>query len=174
MYLGAAQTADAFLLLMPLEPGGIEGLLQLLEETRGVVRDRPVLLVATKVDLPGARDVLSTIGPRVAGSFPGRLQVVAVSATTGEGIESLTSAIWETVGLMRVFSKQGDKKDEKPFIIPKGSTVRELAAFIHKELEQGLMKAAVWGPSAKFPGQIVGKDHVLQDCDLVELVAKRG
>jgi len=174
LYLGAAQTADAFLMLMPLEAGGIEGLLQLMDETRDVVRDRPALLVATKVDLPGASEILSQVVPRVAGSFPGKLQIVAVSASTGEGIESLAATIWGMTGLMRVFSKQGDKQDERPFIIPRGSTVKELAAFIHKELEAGLMKAAVWGPSAKFPGQMVGKDHVLQDCDRVELVARRG
>lgn len=164
-YLGAAQTADAFLLLMPLEPGGLEGLGLLLEETRDVVGGRPVLVVATKLDLPGARTLLS----EAASSLP-RYRVVAVSAETGEGIQALVSAIWEAVGLMRVFSKG----DDRPFIVPRGSTVRELASFIHKEMEQNLTRASVWGPSAKFPGQTVGRDHVLQDLDRVDLTVRRG
>ncbi len=168
LYLGAAQTADAFLLLMPLEAGGRADLDLLMEEACDVIRDRPTMVVATKLDLPGARDVLSRVACEIG------LPVTAISAATGEGVDGLRSAIWEMVSLMRVFSKQGDRQDERPFIIPRGSTVRELAAFIHKELEQKLTKAAVWGPSAKFPGQLVGKDHVLQDCDRVELVASRG
>lgn len=169
-YLGAAQIADAFLLLMPLEPGGIQGLRILLEETQDVVQGRRALLVATKMDLPDAGSFLPDVEAfaRNAG-----MPVVPVSATTGQGMENLISAIWDLVGLMRVFSKQSEKQDDRPFIIPKGSTVRELAAHIHKELEQNLQRAVVWGPSAKFPGQVVGKDHILQDGDRVELVVRR-
>lgn len=169
-YLGAAQTADAFLVLMPLEPGGIDGLKMLLEETRDVVEGRRALLVATKLDLPGASSLLPEVEAfaRRAG-----LPVVPVSAATGQGLESLISAIWDLTGLMRVFSKQGEKQDDRPFIVPRGSTVRELAAHIHKEMERNLQRAVVWGPSARFPGQAVGKDHVLQDCDRVELVTRR-
>lgn len=164
-YLGAAQTADAFLLLMPLEPGGLEGLGLLIEETRDVVGDRPALIVATKLDLPGAGTLLSHAKSKLLGH-----RIVAVSAETGEGVGELVSAIWEAVGLMRVFSKG----DERPFIIPRGSTVRELASFIHKDVERNLTRAAVWGPSARFPGQTVGKNHILQDLDRVDLTIRRG
>jgi hypothetical protein len=71
---------------------------------------------------------------------------------------------------MRVFSK---RERSRPFILPQRSTVQELAARIHHELERGLSKAAVWGPSARFPGQVVGKNHVLCDGDTVELFARR-
>jgi len=166
LYLGAAQVADAFLLLVPLEQGGLDGLRLLLDEVGHVVRDRPGLIVATKVDLPGARAVLEDLRGLLIPAFP----VVGVSAATGEGIPELREAIWDMLGLMRVFTK---RDSDRPFIIPRGSTVRDLAAFIHKDLEQNMAKAVVWGPSTKFPGQAVGKDHVLMDGDRVEVIVNK-
>jgi ribosome-interacting GTPase 1 len=53
-------------------------------------------------------------------------------------------------------------------ILPKGSTVEDLAEEIHKDFVEKLKYARVWG-SAKFQGQRVFKDHVLEDGDIVEL-----
>ena len=78
LYLGAAQDADGFLLLMPLEQGGMDGLKQILEETRDVICGRPALVVATKTDLPGAGTALAEVAAGVSG-YP----IVAVSTATG-------------------------------------------------------------------------------------------
>ncbi len=164
LYLGAARDADGFLVLMPLEHGGVEALRQVLTETQDVISGRRVLIVATKRDLPGAEQILAEASTLTAGH-----QVVAVSASTGYGLDELRGAIWDVAALMRVFSK---KDDSRPFILPRGSTVQDLAFHVHHDLERDLTKAAVWGPSAKFPGQVVGKDHVLADLDRVELYTK--
>jgi ribosome-interacting GTPase 1 len=52
--------------------------------------------------------------------------------------------------------------------LPKGSTVDELAAKVHRDFFEGLKTARVWG-SGVYDGQLVGRDHVLQDGDIVEL-----
>ena len=41
---------------------------------------------------------------------------------------------------------------------------------IHHELAARCIGARLWGPSARFPGQRVGRDHVLADCDTVEVL----
>jgi hypothetical protein len=46
--------------------------------------------------------------------------------------------------------------------------VYELAGKIHKDFLDQLKAARVWG-SATHDGQMVGRDHVLQDGDIVEL-----
>ena len=47
-------------------------------------------------------------------------------------------------------------------------TVAELAGKVHRDLEDTVKSARVWGSGA-FDGQTVGRDHVLKDKDVVEL-----
>jgi ribosome-interacting GTPase 1 len=54
--------------------------------------------------------------------------------------------------------------------LPDGSTVIEAALAIHKDLAAGFKGARIWGPSARFPGQQVGREHVLTEGDAVEVL----
>lgn len=54
-----------------------------------------------------------------------------------------------------------------PLVVPKGSTVLDVAALVHKDIVQNLKQAKVWG-STKTEGQRVAKDYVVQDGDIVE------
>ena len=56
----------------------------------------------------------------------------------------------------------------KPFTIPIGGTVLDLAREIHRDFEQSLKFAKVWGEGV-FEGQTVKRDHELHDADVVEL-----
>lgn len=182
MYLGAAQEADGYILVLPLERPEVDGCLsggvhtqegmgpknrlqRFIAEVETVIARRRHIVAATKADLPGAESVLRDI----CACFPGRT-VVPVSTTGGQGLRELKAAIWEMSGLMRVYSKQST--EDRPFIVPRGLTVQGLAEHIHKEMARELEKAAVWGPSAKFPGQLVGRNHRLQDGDTVRLFKK--
>ena len=170
MYRAAAEDARGFLLVLPLESGGLDRLLSVVSEVDGIIEDRPLLIVGTKADLPESREMIATARERL----PGR-NLVAVSSQTGEGLDILRESIWDMAGLMRVYSKEGAASGhaDPPFIVPEGTTVEELAAFIHKDLPSEMHKAEVWGKSAKFTGQLVGREHRLQDCDRVEIVKRR-
>ena len=50
-------------------------------------------------------------------------------------------------------------------------TVADVSRTIHGALEAGCRGGRVWGESARFDGQRVGREHVLQDGDIVEVVA---
>jgi hypothetical protein len=52
--------------------------------------------------------------------------------------------------------------------LTKGSTVAEFAGKVHKDFVEKLKIAKVWG-DAVYDGQMVQRDHVLQDGDVVEL-----
>jgi len=52
-------------------------------------------------------------------------------------------------------------------ILEKDSTVKDIAQKILKNLSF-LKETRIWGPSSKFPGQIVGLQHVLKDMDTIE------
>lgn len=96
---------------------------------------------------------------------------VKLSSLTGEGIEDLKRRIWQSLGLMRIYMKKKGKGPdlEEPLITGKGSRVIDVARKIHREFAAKLDYARIWGPSAKFEGQKVGKDKVLDDRDIVEL-----
>lgn len=70
--------------------------------------------------------------------------------------------------ILVVFDAGKDPDMKAPFVIRQGSTVLELAQKIHKDLASKLKFARVWG-SARFEGQSVPKDYVLQDRDIVEI-----
>ena len=48
--------------------------------------------------------------------------------------------------------------------------VVDVANTIHHDLAARCTGARVWGPSARFPGQRVGRDHALGDGDTVEIL----
>jgi ribosome-interacting GTPase 1 len=98
------------------------------------------------------------------------LSVVAISAEHGLGIEELKAAIFQANEIIRIYTKiPGHKADMKdPYVLPVGSTVMDLATHIHHDFADNLQFARVWG-SARFDGQSVQRDFVLQDGDIVEL-----
>jgi hypothetical protein len=126
----------------------------------------PTLLVANKGDDEGAELRLEFAREALGSRFP----VHVVSAERGDGLEALRKAIYDVLGVMRIYTKQQGKPADmtSPFTPPIGSTVAELAARVHRDLEDAVKSARVWGSGA-FDGQTVGRDHVLRDKDVVEL-----
>jgi ribosome-interacting GTPase 1 len=102
--------------------------------------------------------------------FEGECPFLAVSARTGRGLDRLRRAIFDALDLIRVYSKPpGSEPDlTAPFPLRRGSTIDDLASSIHRELQQRLKSARVWGQEV-FDGQTVGRDYVLHDGDIVEL-----
>jgi len=93
-----------------------------------------------------------------------------ISAATGRNLAALKRAIFEGLEIIRVYTKVPGKEPDrqKPFVLPRGSTVADLAAKIHHDLLERLSVARVWG-SGVFDGQSVGREHVLHDGDVVEI-----
>ena len=124
------------------------------------------LLVANKCD-DEAADVRLEFAKEAVGS---RFPMLLVSAEQGTGLEELRRGLYDLLGVMRIYTKQPGKPADltSPFTCPIGSTVAELAGRVHKDFEDGLKSARVWGTGV-FDGQTVGREHVLHDKDIVEL-----
>jgi small GTP-binding protein len=126
--------------------------------------------VVNKVDLadPG---YLEEVKDRLKDHNP-----VFISANEEIGLEELKEAIFRELQFIHVFLKpQGKEADmDEPMVILSGSTVGDLCDRIHRSFRRNFRYANVWGDSAKFPGQMVGLDHVLTDGDIVTIVVKRG
>lgn len=129
---------------------------------------KPAVLVANKLDESDSRDNLELLEMDLAG----RLPLLPVSATTGEGLEQLRRVVFERLRVIRVYTKPPGKEANmaEPTVLKEGSTVDDLAAIIHKEIREKLRYAVLWG-SGRFSGQRIGRQYVLQDGDVVELIA---
>lgn len=102
-----------------------------------------------------------------------RCPMLPVSTQTGHHIPELKEMIFESLGIIRVYSQPpGQEPDySSPFVMKKGATVEEFAGKVHKDFLENLKSARIWGKSADFDGQMVSREHILRDEDVVELQA---
>jgi small GTP-binding protein len=125
--------------------------------------EKPALVAATKVDEADDAAVA-----RLAASV--HLDVVAVSILDDASLDAFRAAVWRLTGLIRVFLRHDGADDAEPIALPAGATVLDVADAIHHELATTCTGARVWGPSARFEGQRLGRAHVVADGDLVEVL----
>jgi uncharacterized protein len=133
-------------------------------EVRAAGIELPSILAATKMDEAdaGALDRLRCLVPD--------LPVLGVSALDDASLDALKEAAWGMTGLIRIFLRHNGDIDAEPLAIEAGATVRDVAAAIHKDVAAECRGARVWGASARFPGQRVGRDHRVADGDAVEVL----
>ena len=175
---GIIRTADGVLLVVDLADDDLlaetEEVLRLLRGANielGQRSDGPqqkrTLTVATKLDAPGAGERLA-----IFREFSGdRLTVLPVSAEAGTGLDALREAAYEMLDVIRIYSKPPGKKTDftAPFILKRGATVLDAAEAVHREFVEKLRYARLWNRAHQ--GQMVGRDHILEDGDILEIHA---
>jgi hypothetical protein len=177
--MGTVRNADGILLCVDLSaPDALEQaeVCRTVLEQRGLVpwgKEPPeggaakqMVLVGTKIDLPGARETFEAL----KGLYGDVVPMVATSVETAEGLGEIPRLCFRLLNVVRVYSKEPGKPPDmdQPFILPRGSTVMDLAAAIHRDIAQNLKRARIWG-SDLYQGQAVNRDHVLSDRDVLEL-----
>jgi hypothetical protein len=152
-------TADAVLILVTnLEQ--INKIKKGLDKTRG-----KKVLVFNKIDSLNSQEKRKTLATLQSKKH----DFVLISTKTKEGLEELKEKIFQRVGKVRIYTKEPKKEpSRKPIIMKEGSTVRDIAEKILKGFSQRVKETKIWGPSSKFPGQVVGLKHKLKDLDVVE------
>jgi ribosome-interacting GTPase 1 len=99
-----------------------------------------------------------------------RLPSLGISIRTKRNLQGLIEKIYDLSGIIRVYTKAPGKAPDlnAPFVVPKQSTLEDLAAKIHKDFMVKLKFARIWGKMV-YDGQMVQRDYVLQDGDVVEM-----
>jgi len=131
---------------------------------------KKTFLVANKMDAPLAADNL----PVLKEFFGNKFRIIPISTFDDKKLKDLKKDIFLLLKIIRVYSKPPGKPPDldRPFTLPVGSNVTDLAKAIHKDFTSGLEKARLWG-SARFDGQAVPYDYLLRDKDVVELHLKK-
>jgi ribosome-interacting GTPase 1 len=131
---------------------------------------KPAVIAANKLDLRGAEANLRILKKYVNGKLP----VIAVSCERKEGLDELGEAVFDTLGVIRVYTKDPGSREEtgRPFALKRGATINDLAKNIHKEFVHNFLFAMVWAKRLPFSPKKVGLNFVLEDGDVVEIHTK--
>ncbi|UCD99383.1 MAG: 50S ribosome-binding GTPase [Chloroflexota bacterium] len=126
----------------------------------------PVIVLTNKCDDESLDDICQIFRELLEDEWP----ILSVSAKTGRNLDQLRSRVFEILNLIRVYSKAPDEEPDfsKPVVMKDGATLEEFTKEIHKDFHERLKFAKVWGSTA-FEGQMVQRDYILQDGDVVEL-----
>ena len=156
--LESVRSELAALHVIPRTPGQAEG-------ERGTVASRPALVVGTKVDLAAADDGAELLRLELQE----RLPLLLTSALSGAGLDALRKRIVEALDVVRVYAKPPGRSPDlnRPFVLPRGATVEDLADAVHHELRQKLLYAVRW-PAGSAPLR-VAHGYELRDRDIIEL-----
>lgn len=125
----------------------------------------PTLLIVNKVDLAPAEnlEILREL-------FGEKLEILPISTASGEGLDALAKRLWQLLAVIRIYTKEPGKPcdKEKPYILPIGSTLEDLAREIHRDLPDVMKFARIWG-DGRFDGARVPREEELHDKDIVEI-----
>jgi small GTP-binding protein len=162
--LGVLRFADAIVYCAraDADPGELR---PVIDEVALAGIEKPAFLAATRADEATADGVA-----RLRAAFPD-LDVLPVSVIDEASLDAFRDAVWRLTGLIRVHLRSNGETDVEPLALEAGSTVTDVADAVHHDLATTLEGARVWGPSARFDGQRVGREHEVADGDTVEILA---
>ncbi len=128
---------------------------------------RPAIIIANKADIPHVAKKIEQLKDLVGEET----KILSISCEAKLGLEKLGSEIFEMLDIIRVYTKEPNRKfpSKKPFTIRKGSTILDLARRIHSDFYRQFAYAKVWSKRLRFSPQRVGGTFVLEDGDTVEI-----
>jgi len=162
--LGVLRSADAIVYCARPDADPAE-LRAVIDEVALAGVEKPAFLAATRADEAPPEAIA-----RLRAAFPD-LEVLPVSVIDEASLDAFSEAVWRLTGLIRVHLRSNGTTDVEPLALDAGATVTDVADAVHHDLAASLVGARVWGPSARFDGQRVGREHEVLDGDIVEILA---
>ncbi len=126
--------------------------------------EKPSLIALTRADEADGTD------PEPLGGAGSELPILRVSILDDASLEALRAGIWQLTGLIRVRLRVNGETAEEPLAMRPPVTVEAVADAVHHDLAAAFVGARIWGASARFDGQRVGRDHIVADDDVVEIL----
>ncbi|KAF7684703.1 Developmentally-regulated GTP-binding protein 1 [Astathelohania contejeani] len=141
----------------------VDDLIDAIEGNRKYV---PAIYVLNKIDQISVEEL--DIIYRIPHAIP-------VSAHHKWNFDDLLAKCWEYLSLIRIYPKpKGKGIDYNEPVILRSSkrSVSDFCNAIHKSILSKFKYALVWGTSVKHNPQKVGKDHILNDEDIVQILKR--
>mmetsp|Transcript_12688 Transcript_12688/g.19028 ORF Transcript_12688/g.19028 Transcript_12688/m.19028 type:complete len:377 (-) Transcript_12688:34-1164(-) len=148
------------------EDVSVDQFIDVLEDNRAYI---PVLYLFNKIDSITIEEM------DILDAMP---NYVPLSSQHGWNIEELMEEVWSRCNMLRIYTKpKGQIPDyDEPVILhsERNPSIEEFCMRLHKSIILEFSHALVWGKSAKHQPQRCGKEHILQDEDIVQLCKKSG
>eukprot|EP01091_Cochliopodium_minus_P015954 TRINITY_DN581_c0_g4_i1.p1 TRINITY_DN581_c0_g4~~TRINITY_DN581_c0_g4_i1.p1 ORF type:complete len:366 (+),score=111.56 TRINITY_DN581_c0_g4_i1:48-1145(+) len=145
------------------EDCSVDQLIDVIEGNRAYI---PCLYVLNKIDAITMEEL------EIICKIP---HYVPVCAQLEWNFDELLDKIWKYLDLIRVYTKpKGTIPDySAPIVLRKSEcSVEFLCKRIHKDILRNFKYAYVWGSSVRHFPQRVGKDHILHDEDVIQIVRR--
>lgn len=141
---------------------------RLLDEAKVDLSQKRTLIVANKADSPGGAERETLLRECVGTDFP--IAAISAAASTPAQLEAFKRLLYDFLDVVRVYTKAPGKKAdlEDPYVMPRGSTVLEVAEKVHRDFAERLKYAKIWG-AGKVDGIMVPRDFVVGEGDVLEL-----
>lgn len=160
---GVVNTADTIILLIT-KIEQISEIEKKIEKAKG----KRIIVFNENEHLPEIekRKISATLSSR-------RYNFEIICTENKEGIEKLKEKIFRSFDKIKVYTKEpGKEKAQKPIVLNPKSTIKDVAEKILKGFSSKIKETRIWGPSSKYPGQVVGLNHIMKDMDVVEFKTK--
>ena len=145
------------------EDATIDQLIDVIEDNRTYI---PAIYVLNKIDQLTIEEL------DIVDQMPHH---VPISAHHGWNLEELLERVWDYTKMLRIYTKpRGTQPDyNEPVVLhDQGPSVEDFCNRLHKQLLAQFKYAWVWGSSVKHQPQKVGRDHILADEDVIQIVKK--
>lgn len=102
----------------------------------------------------------------------GSSEYIYISAELEDNLEDLRKAIWDNLGLARIYLVRRDEEpsENNPIIVKSGSTLAQVAQKIGTEFASDKKRAKIWGNGAKFAGQEVSLKRKVEEGMMVRFI----
>ncbi|MDA2933008.1 TGS domain-containing protein [Acidobacteria bacterium AH-259-D05] len=172
--LAMIEQADVALLLFDVNDPNLleqtEYVLTVLEDRRISINDRQrptVIVLGNKTDDPHGKSNFAAWQELYREQF----RAEPFSALSDDHLSQIRQRLFDVLQIVRVYTKAPGKTREEnptPYVLRRGSTIVDVATTVHKDVAKNFKFARVWGKT-KFEGQMVERNYVVEDGDLVEL-----
>jgi ribosome-interacting GTPase 1 len=126
----------------------------------------PSIVIANKNDLSSAKDNLVRLKEVCSD-----LIIVDVNFLDETNFDELKQSIFKILSLVRIYVLDKPTIDSKQTLVvmPRSSSIEEVAKRLNQSRTGNPSLARVWGQSVKFPGQSVGMEYLIHEEDRIHI-----
>ena len=127
---------------------------------------KKAIIISTKGDLPHTSGVFEKLKQSYSNKFP---VVIGTSVQNKNFPGEFGDVILDVLEKIKIYTRNAGIIADKPLIIDRGSTVKDVALKIHRSFYELFDHAIIFRQKARQRRKKVGLDYELEDLDIVEI-----